>query len=154
MDKFSPDFLLGAATAAHQVEGNNDNSDCWAMEQMEHTSFIEPSLDAVDHYHRYQEDIRLKGHAIECRINAENPEKNFMPCPGTVKDLHFPGGNGVRIESALYNGYTIPSFYDSMVAKVIVHGEDREDAIRKMRSALGEVVVMELPPTWIFSMIF
>ena len=64
-----------------------------------------------------------------------------MPCPGTVKDLHFPGGNGVRIESALYNGYTIPSFYDSMVAKVIVHGEDREDAIRKMRSALGEVVV-------------
>ena len=88
-----------------------------------------------------QEDIVLKGHAIECRINAENPEKNFMPCPGTVKDLHFPGGNGVRIESALYNGYTIPSFYDSMVAKVIVHGEDRMDAIRKMRSALGEVVV-------------
>lgn len=88
-----------------------------------------------------QEDIMLRGHAIECRINAENPEKNFMPCPGTVKDLHFPGGNGVRIESALYNGYTIPSFYDSMVAKVIVHGEDREDAIRKMRSALGEVVV-------------
>ena len=63
MDKFSPDFLLGAATAAHQVEGNNDNSDCWAMEQMEHTSFIEPSLDAVDHYHRYQEDIRLMADA-------------------------------------------------------------------------------------------
>lgn len=63
MDKFSPDFLLGAATAAHQVEGSNDNSDCWAMEQMEHTSFIEPSLDAVDHYHRYQEDIRLMADA-------------------------------------------------------------------------------------------
>ena len=63
MDKFSPDFLLGAATAAHQVEGNNDNSDCWAMEQMEHTSFIEPSLDAVDHYHRYQEDIQLMADA-------------------------------------------------------------------------------------------
>lgn len=88
-----------------------------------------------------QEDIRLRGHAIECRINAENPEKNFMPCPGTVEDLHFPGGNGVRIESALYNGYTIPAHYDSMVAKVIVHGEDRKDAIRKMQSALGEVVV-------------
>lgn len=88
-----------------------------------------------------QEDIVLKGHAIECRINAEDPQRNFMPCPGTVKDLHFPGGNGVRIESALYNGYTIPPFYDSMVAKVIVHGEDRADAIRKMRSALGEVVV-------------
>ncbi len=88
-----------------------------------------------------QEEIKLKGHAIECRINAEDPQKNFMPCPGTVLDLHFPGGNGVRIESALYNGYTIPSYYDSMVAKVIVHGEDRIDAIRKMRSALGEVVV-------------
>ena len=91
--------------------------------------------------HMEQEDIVLKGHAIECRINAEDPERNFMPCPGTVKDLPFPGGNGVRIESALYNGYTIPPFYDSMVAKVIVHGEDRMDAIRKMRSALGEVVV-------------
>ncbi len=88
-----------------------------------------------------QEEIKLKGHAIECRINAENPEKNFMPCPGTIEELHFPGGNGVRIESALYNGYTIPAYYDSMVAKVIVHGENREDAIRKMRSALGEVVV-------------
>lgn len=88
-----------------------------------------------------QEEIKLKGHAIECRINAENPEKNFMPCPGTIEELHFPGGNGVRIESALYNGYTIPAYYDSMVAKVIVHGENRQDAIRKMRSALGEVVV-------------
>lgn len=88
-----------------------------------------------------QEDITLKGHAIECRLNAENPEKNFMPCPGTVTELHFPGGNGVRIESALYSGYTIPSCYDSMVAKVIVHGEDRKDAIAKMQSALGEVVI-------------
>ena len=88
-----------------------------------------------------QEDVVLKGHAIECRINAEDPARRFLPCPGTVHDLHFPGGNGVRIESALYNGYTIPAFYDSMVAKVIVHGEDREEAIRKMRSALGEVVV-------------
>lgn len=88
-----------------------------------------------------QEDVVLRGHAIECRINAENPEKNFMPCPGTIEELHFPGGNGVRIESALYNGYTIPAYYDSMVAKVIVHGENRMDAIRKMQSALGEVVV-------------
>lgn len=88
-----------------------------------------------------QEDVVLRGHAIECRINAENPGKNFMPCPGTIEELHFPGGNGVRIESALYNGYTIPAYYDSMVAKVIVHGENRIDAIRKMQSALGEVVV-------------
>ena len=91
--------------------------------------------------HIRQEDVVLRGHAIECRINAENPEKNFMPCPGTIEELHFPGGNGVRIESALYNGYTIPAYYDSMVAKVIVHGENRQDAIRKMQSALGEVVV-------------
>ena len=87
----------------------------------------------------HQEDIQLKGHAIECRINAENPEKNFMPCPGTIEELHFPGGNGVRIESALYNGYTIPACYDSMVAKVIVHGEDREDAIRKMQIGRAHV---------------
>ncbi|MCI8482743.1 MAG: acetyl-CoA carboxylase biotin carboxylase subunit [Lachnospiraceae bacterium] len=91
--------------------------------------------------HIRQEDIQWKGHAIECRINAEDPKRQFLPCPGKIKDLHFPGGNGVRIESALYNGYQIPAFYDSMVAKVIVHGEDREDAIRKMRSALGEVVM-------------
>ena len=91
--------------------------------------------------HIRQEDVILRGHAIECRINAENPEKNLMPCPGTVEELHFPGGNGVRIESALYNGYTIPAYYDSMVAKLIVHGENRQDAIRKMQSALGEVVV-------------
>ena len=88
-----------------------------------------------------QKDVILRGHAIECRINAENPEKNFMPCPGKVTDLHFPGGNGVRVESALYNGYTIPAFYDSMVAKIIVRGDTREEAIRKMQSALGEVVV-------------
>lgn len=96
---------------------------------------------AGEHLRIRQEDVVLRGHAIECRINAENPEKNFMPCPGTIEELHFPGGNGVRIESALYNGYTIPAYYDSMVAKVIVHGENRMDAIRKMQSALGEVVV-------------
>lgn len=88
-----------------------------------------------------QENVRLTGHAIECRLNAENPEKNFMPSPGTVTELHFPGGNGVRIESALYNGYKIPPNYDSMVAKIIVHGENRKDAIAKMQSALGEVVI-------------
>ncbi|MFP3154119.1 acetyl-CoA carboxylase biotin carboxylase subunit [Lachnospiraceae bacterium ZAX-1] len=88
-----------------------------------------------------QTDIKIRGHAMECRLNAEDPAKNFMPCPGKVVDLHFPGGNGVRIESALYNGYTIPPYYDSMIAKVIVHGENRRDAIAKMQSALGELVV-------------
>ncbi|MDO5408981.1 MAG: acetyl-CoA carboxylase biotin carboxylase subunit [Lachnospiraceae bacterium] len=88
-----------------------------------------------------QEDVRLKGHAIECRINAENPAKHFMPCPGTVTNVHFPGGNGVRVDSAVYNGYKIPPFYDSMILKLIVHAEDRTSAINKMRSALGELVL-------------
>ena len=89
-----------------------------------------------------QEDIRPEGHAIECRINAEIPEKNFMPCPGKVTALHLPAGNGVRVDTALYTGYRIPSEYDSMIAKVIVHAPDREAAIRKMITALDEMVVL------------
>ncbi|WP_058485891.1 acetyl-CoA carboxylase biotin carboxylase subunit [Defluviitalea phaphyphila] len=88
-----------------------------------------------------QEDIKINGHAIECRINAENPDRDFMPSPGTVKSLHFPGGFGVRIESALYEGYKIPPTYDSMIAKLIVHDKDREKAIAKMKSALGEFII-------------
>ena len=86
-----------------------------------------------------QKDIHITGHAIECRLNAENPARNFMPCPGKIDYLHLPGGNGVRIDSAIYSGYTIPPNYDSMIAKIIVHGKDRQTAIDKMRSALGEV---------------
>ena len=88
-----------------------------------------------------QKDIHISGHAIECRLNAENPEKNFMPCPGKIEYLHLPGGNGIRIDSAIYSGYTIPPNYDSMIAKIIVFAKDRESAIAKMRSALGEVNV-------------
>lgn len=88
-----------------------------------------------------QSDVLLRGHAIECRINAENPKKNFMPSPGKITDIHIPGGNGVRIDTAIYAGYEIPPFYDSMILKVMVHDIDRESAIRKMRSVLGEVVV-------------
>lgn len=88
-----------------------------------------------------QEDIALTGHAVECRINAENPDKNFMPSPGTVSELHLPGGNGVRVDTAIYQGYTIPPVYDSMIAKLIVHGKDREEALNRMRSALAEVVI-------------
>lgn len=88
-----------------------------------------------------QEDIQVTGHAIECRINAEDPKRNFMPCPGKITDVHFPGGNGVRIDTAVYYGYTIPPYYDSMIAKIIVHDKDRESALNKMRSALGEVIV-------------
>ena len=88
-----------------------------------------------------QQDISVKGHSIECRINAENPEKNFMPCPGTINDLHLPGGNGVRIDTAVYTGYKIPPVYDSMIAKIIVHSETREEAIAKMKVALEECVM-------------
>lgn len=89
-----------------------------------------------------QNDVTPKGHAIECRINAEIPEKNFMPCPGVVKHLHLPAGNGVRVDTALYTGYRIPSEYDSMIAKVIVHAPDRKAALQKMRSALDEMLIM------------
>ena len=88
-----------------------------------------------------QEDICMRGHAIECRINAENPAKNFMPCPGVIENLHVPGRNGVRIDTAVYNGYQIPPNYDSMIMKVIVHDKDRASAIAKMRSTLGEVII-------------
>ena len=88
-----------------------------------------------------QKDIKINGHAIECRINAENPLLNFRPSPGVITDLYLPGGNGVRIDSAVYNGYEVTPYYDSMLAKLIVHGENREEAIKKMISALGEVIV-------------
>mgnify|MGYP004563412387 FL=1 len=88
-----------------------------------------------------QKDIQIKGHSIECRINAENPEKKFMPCPGEIKGLLLPGGNGVRVDTAVYNGYTIPPYYDSMIAKIIVYAENREEAIAKMKRALEECVI-------------
>ena len=88
-----------------------------------------------------QDEIVLKGHAIECRINAEDPKHNFRPSPGTITDLYLPGGKGVRVDTAIYSGYEIPPYYDSMLAKLIVHGENRQEAILKMRSALGEVII-------------
>ncbi len=89
-----------------------------------------------------QEDIKLTGHAIECRINAEIPEKNFRPSPGLITHIHLPGGNGVRVDTAIYEGYLVPSEYDSMIAKIIVHGKDRQSAINRMRTALDELVIM------------
>ena len=88
-----------------------------------------------------QKDIVFTGHSMEARINAENPDKNFMPCPGTITELHLPGGNGVRIDTAIYTGYTIPPTYDSMIAKIIVHGKDRNESIAKLKSAISELVV-------------
>ena len=88
-----------------------------------------------------QEDIQFKGHSMEARINAEIPEKNFMPSPGTITGLHLPGGNGVRVDTAIYAGYTVPPTYDSMLAKIIVHGKDRNESIAKLKSAVAELVV-------------
>ena len=83
----------------------------------------------------------LDGHSIECRINAERPDKNFMPCPGVITGLNLPGGNGIRIDTAIYEGYTIPPNYDSMIAKIITHGDTRNEAISKMKRALEETVI-------------
>ena len=88
-----------------------------------------------------QDDVVIRGHAIECRINAENPEKNFMPCPGTITEVHLPGGRGVRIDTHIYAGYQVPPNYDSMLLKLIAYDRDRQAAIAKMRSALGELVI-------------
>ena len=88
-----------------------------------------------------QDDIVIEGHAIECRINAENPNKGFAPCPGKINFLNIPGGNGIRVDTAVYNGYSIPPTYDSMIAKLIAHGKTREEAIRKMLRALDEFVI-------------
>ncbi len=88
-----------------------------------------------------QKEIEFKGHSIECRINAENPIKNFMPCPGKIKEINLPGGNGIRVDTAIYNGYTIPPNYDSMLAKIITYGVTRNEAIAKMKRALQELVI-------------
>ena len=88
-----------------------------------------------------QKDIKINNHAIECRINAENPDFDFRPSPGKIDSLHFPGGMGVRIDSAVYQGYVIPPYYDSMIAKLICFAPTREQAIKKMRWALAEFIV-------------
>ncbi len=88
-----------------------------------------------------QEDISIKGHAIECRINAEDPRRNFVPCPGLITELNIPSGMGVRIDSAIYCGYNIPPFYDSMIGKLITYGETRQDAITKMKRCLSEFAI-------------
>ncbi|WP_195263354.1 acetyl-CoA carboxylase biotin carboxylase subunit [Clostridium sp. 1001275B_160808_H3] len=88
-----------------------------------------------------QGEVEIKGHAIECRINAENPRKGFIPSPGKIEFLNLPGGNGIRVDTAVYSGYTIPPTYDSMIAKLIAYGKNREEAINKMLRALDEFVI-------------
>ena len=94
-----------------------------------------------------QEEVSLTGHAIECRVNAEDAAVGFRPCPGTTEFLHFPGGPGVRVDSMLYNGYAVSPYYDSLVAKIIVHAPTRLEAIRRMRRALEELVIQGYPTT-------
>ena len=88
-----------------------------------------------------QDQVEIRGHAIECRINAENPQKHFMPCPGRIQTVHLPGGNGVRVDTHIYSDYKVPANYDSMLMKLIVYDKDRPSAIAKMQSALGEVII-------------
>jgi acetyl-CoA carboxylase biotin carboxylase subunit len=94
-----------------------------------------------------QEDIKLEGHAIECRINAEDWERNFMPNPGHIDNLHFPGGPGVRVDTHTYSGYNIPPYYDSLVAKLIAYGKDRDEAITRLRRSLDEFVIEGIKTT-------
>ncbi len=94
-----------------------------------------------------QEDVRLQGHAIECRINAEDPDNNFIPCPGKIEQLNIPGGPGVRVDTHIYSGYKISPYYDSMIAKLIVYGANRPEAIRIMRRALDEFYISPIKTT-------
>ena len=96
----------------------------------------------------FLKDVKLRGHSIECRINAEDPDKNFMPSPGLVESFHVPGGMGVRVDTHVYAGYNIPSQYDSLLAKIIVHADDRSSAINRMQRALEETII-EGPKTTI-----
>lgn len=89
-----------------------------------------------------QQEIQVNGHALECRVNAESPEKNFRPSPGLIHEIHLPGGNGVRVDTAIFHGYQVPSEYDSLLAKIIVHAQNREAAVAKMKTALEETVIL------------
>jgi acetyl-CoA carboxylase biotin carboxylase subunit len=102
---------------------------------------------AGERLHLHQEDVAIKGAAIECRINAEDPENNFMPQPGKIDSLVLPGGPGLRIDTHIYQGYTISPYYDSMVAKLIAYGKNRDDAIRIMRRALSEFQIAPIKTT-------
>jgi acetyl-CoA carboxylase biotin carboxylase subunit len=94
-----------------------------------------------------QSDIRMQGAALEMRINAEDPDRNFFPCPGTVADLHWPQGEGIRVESHLYDGYRIPPYYDSLLAKLVVHGKDRPQAIARAQAAVAHTRIRGMATT-------
>ncbi|MDU1693139.1 MAG: acetyl-CoA carboxylase biotin carboxylase subunit, partial [Bradyrhizobium sp.] len=94
-----------------------------------------------------QDDIRIQGHAIECRINAEDPHKGFMPAPGTIERLVVPDGEGIRFDTQLFEGYAVPPFYDSLLGKLIVRGADRADCLARLRTALDGLVITGIPTT-------
>src|SRR5690606_6737418 len=93
------------------------------------------------------ETLKLRGHAIECRINAEDPSRNFQPSPGTITTFHPPGGPGVRVDTHVYAGYRVPPFYDSLIGKLIVHGNTREEALARMRIALDSFIIQGVHTT-------
>jgi len=97
--------------------------------------------------HFQQDDIQVKGAAIECRINAEDYENNFMPCPGKIETLNLPGGPGVRVDTHIYTGYEIPTFYDSLLGKLITYAGNRQEAIRIMQRALHEFTIAPIKTT-------
>ena len=106
---------------------------------------------AGEHLGYTQKDIELSGHAIECRINAEDPFQNFMPSAGNISALNQPGGPGVRIDSHIYEGYNMPPYYDSLLAKLIVYGENRYEAISRLRRALSEYTIEGFQQRFLFT---
>ena len=92
-------------------------------------------------------DVKIDGHAIECRINAEDPKHDFRPCPGQITSFHPPGGPGTRVDTHIYASYVIPPFYDSLLAKLIVHGHDRSEAIARLKRSLDEFIIIGVPTT-------
>ncbi len=158
-EKIGNAAILGAASVGYEGVGTieflvDKHGDFYFMEMNTRIQVEHPVTEEVTNVDLIKEQIKIAagepiaeqnyyptGHAIECRINAENPFKDFRPNPGLIKNLHLPGGLGIRVDSHIYSGYTIPPYYDSMIAKLIAHGKDREEAIVRMKRALEEFVI-------------
>ena len=147
-------IIEGSSSACFEYIGGQDNCEppsCYHCKCEKCGKLLHVQCGEVAHlgqhmleHHGFEMDsLRTIFYGIcsECRINAENPQKNFRPSPGTIQGAHFPGGNGIRVDTCVYNGCKIPPYYDSMLAKLIVHADSREAAIAKMQSALGEVII-------------